>query len=729
MIRVMLSRLAERVRAWRHFLFKFSRPLLTVRAVTLYQVGYAVRLMAGGEHDEAIAVLDEIIDSNPGIPLSLFYSLRGHLYMLKLRYGKALADFNEAINLNEADGFDELHQAYYEAYEVEVGLYLARGQSWAALREYERAVDDFNIVIESEPSAEAYSARGEAFAAMGKYIAAMDDCERAIRRQPDADAYMARGRVYFCMDLLDDAMDDFNKATQFDPNLGYSYAMRGNIYLQQGDHRAAAEEFTRSIELMGNIGDDVESRNSIGADLKYRLYEFAVQDVGGAYCGRGLCRSRTGDIDGALSDFSAAIRMLPEDASFHLARSVVYTEREEYEEAMRDLEAASQLDGQTAEIHCMRAWVHFSQGEFEEALEACRIAIGLDPRGAAVHCLRGLAHMRLGDYRGAVDEFGRTIERGLGKPNLSHEPWHIQRPSLSISLALDRPAAYAYRGLAHMLLGDEARGREDIVRSAELGYDRSGIDDEIAALLPAAEERRMMGEFVTSALDMARFEREGGSCPPTFMMQGSARDVGGGAIFETHTSRELLTLSKEAYAEMFQRLGFYDIKVGRTLKHPEPIPSIYFHSRYGVVYFVAYAKDRERFRPGFWRLVRPRRRREDQDNLITIVPRAGREWDALEQILAGGAVSDESSEQAEVPTVRIMVNDFRERKSKDTVNGEPVGGVIHIATCRHVPKDPGQWWVRFNSLEAAQAVFGIRAATCTACLAGEGRHLDRVQQT
>ena len=76
---------------------------------------------------------------------------------------------------------------------------------------------------------------------------------------------------------------------------------------------------------------------------------------------------------------------------------------------------------------------------------------------------------------------------------------------------------------------------------------------------------------------------------------------------------------------------------------------------------------------------------------------------------------------------RVMVNDYRERKTRDTVNGGQVSGVIHLAVCRHVPNDPGRWWIRFNSLEAAQAVFGVRAATCTACLAGKGRHLDRVQ--
>ena len=146
------------------------------------------------------------------------------------------------------------------------------------------------------------------------------------------------------------------------------------------------------------------------------------------------------------------------------------------------------------------------------------------------------------------------------------------------------------------------------------------------------------------------------------------------------------------------------------------------------MYFVAYLKDRERFPPGLWRLVRPRRSKDDQDNLITIIPRIGREWDAFEQLLADDTASEGSLAQLQESTARIMVNDYRERKHKHTVNGGPISGMIHLVPCRHIPKNPGQWWIRFNSLEAAQAVFGVYAATCTACLAGEGRHLDRVQR-
>ena len=356
---------------------------------------------------------------------------------------------------------------------------------------------------------------------------------------------------------------------------------------------------------------DVDLFKFIDTDVKSRLYALAVQDVGSAYCGRGISKSRIGNNTGALSDFNAAIKIMPEHGSFYLARAAAYAEREEHAKAMQDLEVAIQLDGQNAEIHCMKAWVHFSEEEFSAALEEYSRTIELSPHWAAVYWLRGRVHTRLEDYQDAIDDFGKAIELGPRRAQTWHEPWHEPRPDVSAALDWDRPAAHAHRGLAYLLLGDEVRGREDIVEATELEYALSDIEDEIAALLSDERERRSMSDFVRNAMDGPRVDLKEHSWATSSEMRNSRRHRENDATSGSSSPKELLSLSKEAYTTMFEQLGFYDIKIGRTLKHPEPIPSIYFNSRYGTVYFVAYLKDRERFRPGFWRLVRPRRMKED----------------------------------------------------------------------------------------------------------------------
>ena len=709
MNRVMFPRPTTIVKFLGQLLFRISRPFQAAQVIMVHDVKLVNHLINTGEHDEAIATLDRVIDSNPTI--SLLYSMRGYIHQLKLKPEKALADFNEAIRLDSSD----------------TGYYVSRGSVWAALREYGRAIDDFNTAIELEPHIDAYSARGGALLAIGRYIAAIDDYERVIDSRPDAPAYEVRGTAYFFLNLLDDALRDFTTAIQLDPNMISSYMMRGNIHLRRRDHGAAAEEFSQIIaRMVDSAGAD--GLEFINADAISLIYEFAVQDVGTAYCGRGISRARAGDLAGAFSDFGAAIRIMPENAGFYLARAGAYTEHGEHAEAMRDLEVASQLDGRSADIQCMKALVNFNMEEFVEALRGCKGAIDLSPRWADPYSLRGQALMRLGDHRGAIDDFGKAIALGQGRPPDWYGPWHEKRSGMTLTMDLNHQAAYACRGLAYLVLGEGVKGKEDIVEAVELGYSLSGMEEEIAALFSDEKERRRMSDSVTAAVESALTEREA----PTRRMPSRERHS------EPHTEREapseysssgdLLTLSKEAYTDLLQELGFYDVRVGRTLKHPESIPSIYFNSRYGFVYFVAYVKDRERYRPSLWRLIAPRRQRDNRNNLITIVPRAGREREAFEELLAGDVAFEVSPPQVQEPAPRVMVNDYRQRNIKDTVNGAPVSGVIHLATCRHVPDSPGRWWSRFNSLKAAQAAFGVQAATCAACLAGKGRRLDRVQR-
>ena len=47
--------------------------------------------------------------------------------------------------------------------------------------------------------------------------------------------------------------------------------------------------------------------------------------------------------------------------------------------------------------------------------------------------------MRLGDHRGAIDDFGKAIELGHGRPSDWYGPWHEKRSGTTLTMGLDRP--------------------------------------------------------------------------------------------------------------------------------------------------------------------------------------------------------------------------------------------------------------------------------------------------
>ena len=76
---------------------------------------------------------------------------------------------------------------------------------------------------------------------------------------------------------------------------------------------------------------------------------------------------------------------------------------------------------------------------------------------------------------------------------------------------------------------------------------------------------------------------------------------------------------------------------------------------------------------------------------------------------------------------RFWVNDYREKNPHDTVNGIRLVALVHDERCQRIPRNHGDEWMQFDTLEAAEAYFGVATATCSHCLEGQGTHLDSVQ--
>ena len=705
--RMLFQRLAQTLRVLRLFSFQVAKPFMTSQAIALRELQQALECFLEGRHDEAIAIIQRAIASDTRN--HFFYQLRGLIYTLQSKHDRAISDFNEAIALDPSD----------------VNSYVHRGRAWAALGEYQRAVEDFTTATAEDPNAEAYSARGDAYIAMGEDHAALEDYETVIGLRPDADAYVARGTAYLALKDVSSAMNDFNKANLLDPSNVAAHVMRGNIYQGQENHGAATEEYGRAIALTPEIVN-FDELDLMDESTRAHFYELAIQDIGNAYCGRGSSRSRTGDVDGALNDFNAAIKLMPENANFYCVRAVAYGEQGDHSKAMQDFDAAVELDNRSATPLYAKAVFHFNSEDFDRSLQDCHRAISLSPDWSEAYCLRGMVLMRLGDYGGAIHDFGETINLGSGSSSIGNE----QNRGMAMGPDLGRPVAHAYRGLAYLLLGNESMGREDIGKSLELGYSQSEIEKEVADL-PEGSDRKVIEDIVKSVVENERNEstkdlRRTASKARTLRRSTKPNVVAPGSV-----SKKPRTLSVEEYTSLFQRLGFYDVKVGMTLKHREPIPSIYFNCRYGAVSFVAYRKDEPHYHPDLWDQTSPQKRRDAKHNLITILPRPGKEDDAFSQLL-GCDVADTSldiMEQPQESAMRIMVNDYRGRNPKDTVDGKTISAVIHVANCRHVPRNPGRWWNAFDSLEAAQSTLGVLAATCALCLEDQGTHLDRVQRS
>jgi tetratricopeptide (TPR) repeat protein len=193
-------------------------------------------------YDKAIADYNKAIEINPNLPDA--HNYRGLAYYRKGHYDKAISDFNKAIELNPRDA---------EAYNNRGIAYVRKGQN-------DKAISDYTKAIEINPrDASAYYNRGHVFGLKEFFLEnttdysskAISDFTKVIEINPrDAKAYIARGLTYGVIKgQYDKAISDYTKAIEINPRDAKTYNNRGLAYAQKGQFEMACSDFKRACQI------------------------------------------------------------------------------------------------------------------------------------------------------------------------------------------------------------------------------------------------------------------------------------------------------------------------------------------------------------------------------------------------------------------------------------------------------------------------------------------------
>jgi tetratricopeptide (TPR) repeat protein len=183
----------------------------------------------------------------------------------------------------------------------------------------------------SEKSASAYVKRGDANFSKNDNDRAISDYNIAIDIDPsNADAYVNRGIAYFTESNYDKAISDETKAIEIKPEknaLAYYYL--GVAYSLKGDYAYGNDESLRYYD------------KAIEAQTK--VIEIDPNNVA-AYYNRGYDLRRRGNYDMAIVDETKVIDLAPKDARGYFHRGVAYGQKGDYDEAIADETKAIDID-------------------------------------------------------------------------------------------------------------------------------------------------------------------------------------------------------------------------------------------------------------------------------------------------------------------------------------------------------------------------------------------------
>jgi protein O-GlcNAc transferase len=306
----------------------------------------AWRLLGQGKRDQAVALLRDVIRTNPSNADA--HLLLGSVLMEEGQRAESIMQLREGVRL--APKSAEAHNALGEAYNT-------FGDPVAAQPEFERAV-------ELDPRhAQAQLNLGDVLLQQGKGPAAAPHLDQAITligRKPDA-AYphYLRAKIYTDESETAKAVSDLQRAVELRPDFAEAWSDLGNARKTLSDENGALSDFRRAVSLSP---DDPVAQYRLGSQLL---------DVGAAH--------------EAVDHLDAAVRLDPKNQS-----------------ALNALQRALRRDGQVDRAEAVKAKLAEVLRERDQGDQKMVAAFEMNNRGAELE--------KAGDVRGAVEKYRAALE-------------------------------------------------------------------------------------------------------------------------------------------------------------------------------------------------------------------------------------------------------------------------------------------------------------------------------
>ena len=197
-------------------------------------------------------------------------------------------------------------------------------------------------------------------------------------------------------DLIDDCRDSRRSQIRlkactsiiegrgFDANArAYAYQYRGDARNDAGAFRPAISDFSQAIRLK--------------------------PDNAQAFAGRGRARFSTGDFNSALSDFGDAIGIFPVEPEFYLLRAHVFLTQGNAEASILDLTEAIRLNPQIPSAYNNRGLALRKKGNNAAALKDYDMAIALNPAFALAYANRAALREGTSERAAAIEDYQTAL--------------------------------------------------------------------------------------------------------------------------------------------------------------------------------------------------------------------------------------------------------------------------------------------------------------------------------
>ncbi len=123
-------------------------------------------------------------------------------------------------------------------------------------------------------------------------------------------------------------------------------------------------------------------------------------------------KHQSGDVNGAIADYSAAARANPGNETAYYERGRIYNEQKKYLPAISDFSKVVEINPKNYRAFYLRGYTKFLTGNYRGAVDDLNQSIGLYANSALAYWYRAEAKIKLGEKTGACEDWDKAYRLG-----------------------------------------------------------------------------------------------------------------------------------------------------------------------------------------------------------------------------------------------------------------------------------------------------------------------------
>ncbi|BBM84851.1 tetratricopeptide repeat protein [Candidatus Uabimicrobium amorphum] len=305
---------------------------------------------------------------------------------------KVMKAVNYSVRKYQVLQKDEVFASFFSEIIEDLEKY-EKNQDWSFIKGFiagqsgdsQSSIKYYSLQIKNNPNNDlAYNNRGSLYKNLKQYEKALADYNKAIAIDPDNFvAYKNRGILYQDLKQYEKALADYNKAIDIDPNNFEAYNNRGLLYKHLKQYEKALADYNKTIVIDPNNSFAYNNRGALYKDLK--------------------------QYEKALADHNKAIALEPNNFKAYNNRGALYKDLKQYEKALADYNKTIAIDPNNSKAYNNRGALYKYLKQHEKALADYNKTIAIDPNNGFAYNNRGALYLYLKKYQKAIVDFNKTI--------------------------------------------------------------------------------------------------------------------------------------------------------------------------------------------------------------------------------------------------------------------------------------------------------------------------------